>query len=163
MLKYRYGTDTGLWLSQCTFKEICRDKIYLPFLIYNLVIDPIRKIPVGGMSSCLDFRYWIFVRHWKSAGERKMGRSREKCLSCVHERITLQGDSHWCHRSMWNILSDGTGGKIDGLSFGSFRMKSTSSEKFVHGSIKPPVWSPASSPNFSESSLARLLDSNNFF
>ncbi len=44
--------------------------------------------------------------------------------------------------------------------FGSFRMKSTSdvmeNSMQVHGSIKPPVWSPASSSNLSdESTLAR--------
>ncbi len=42
---------------------------------------------------------------------------------------------------------------------GSFRTKSTSyvmeNFKRVYDSIKPPVWSPASSPSLSESSLAR--------
>ncbi len=44
---------------------------------------------------------------------------------------------------------------------GSFRMKSTSyamkNVKRVHDSIKPSVWSPASSPSLSESSLARWV------
>ncbi len=45
---------------------------------------------------------------------------------------------------------------------GTFHMKSTNfvleNVKCVHDSIKPPVWSPASSPNLAESSLAAVSD-----
>ncbi len=74
--------------------------------------------------------------------------------------LLLDSSLFYVEKKTWrNVVSGTIWDEERCRTSGSFHIKSTSyvmeNFKRVHDSIKPPVWSPASSPNLSLSSLAR--------
>ncbi len=76
----------------------------------------------------------------------------EQCLTRLTEEVDMY--EHQDRQEAAQRLRE----QLQHVEVGRFCTKSTSyiMENFKHDSIKPPVWSPASSPNLSESSLVWL-------